>query len=250
MLRPGPGSTIAALSASLTLLLGALSHAGCSSFGDEPDEQQQADSGGGSAVEGGREVGTTDGPISSEDAGADAQSDAPIEVQCPKGACKLVFVTSSIYAGSFGTGAVGGTPGDQQCLSAAASSGNPSLLGRTFRAWLSTVNVPAKDRLTPSKGPYRRLDGRMVASNFTVLTSGNLESAIALTEGGGTLLLDNVWTGTKFDGSQGGDSCESWTATTGMGQIGHANEKDARWTQDDIGVSCASAAHLYCVEEP
>lgn len=232
--------------ASSFVLLGV--HAGCSTFGDEAEEQQ--DSGGVPKVEAGLETSTTDAPIPVEDSGPDATGDASVATLCPKGACRLVFVTSSIYSGAFANGAVGGTAGDAQCLSAVASSGRPFLLDRKFRAWLSTVNVGAEDRFTKGKVPFRRLDGRIVASSWAALTSGNLEAPIALTEGGSTVLLDNVWTGTAPDGKRGGDTCESWTSMVGAGQIGHANKLDSTWTQDSVAVSCMSTAHLYCVEEP
>src|SRR5262249_60557677 len=83
---------------------------------------------------------------------------------------KLVFVSSTTYTGNLG----GLSGADAKCQSLATSAGHAG----TFKAWLSDDVTDAKSRLTHSTMPYVLVDGTIVATGFTDLTSGTLRHAI------------------------------------------------------------------------
>src|SRR5438067_1391069 len=90
---------------------------------------------------------------------------------------KVVFVTSQIY-----TAALGGLAGaDAKCQSLATGAG----LTGTYKAWLSSSSVDARDRLTHSAIPYVLSDRTtVVADNWSDLVDGSLKHAIDKTETG------------------------------------------------------------------
>jgi hypothetical protein len=157
---------------------------------------------------------------------------------------------------------------DAKCQERASSAGLPG----TFRAFLSDSTGSPSTRFTKQVGPYRRLDGEIVAQNFSDLISNGVAHLINLTErngpppqakpGGG---LDSicgeetknlVWTNTSRSGTavaqDGG--CSNWSTTS--------NGKTAMGRWDDLGnwtvyctsnggetARCASQAPLYCFEQ-
>jgi cysteine-rich repeat protein len=87
---------------------------------------------------------------------------------------KFVFVTSITY-----TGNLGGLDGaDAKCNARAAVAG----IGGTYRAWLSDITGSPSTRMSKAGGPYRLVNGTVVANNWADLTDGNLITAINLTE--------------------------------------------------------------------
>lgn len=76
---------------------------------------------------------------------------------------KRVFVTSTSQSGQLG----GLSGADALCQTRANAGG----LGSTWKAWLSTSSVNAKDRVVDAT--YVRLDGVVVASNKADLTDGH-----------------------------------------------------------------------------
>lgn len=170
---------------------------------------------------------------------------------------KRVFVTNAIYSG----GTIGGLAGaDQKCQGAATGAG----LSGTYKAWLSDVTGSPSTRFTKSMvAPYVRVDGILVAMNWTDLTDGTLNAAIAKTEnntvGASEAVCDNatswVFTNTRTDGTllDAGLSCIEWTSNTGGSGWGTLSAADSRWSVSCTGGApvnyCGKRTPLYCFEQ-
>ncbi|MCP3974444.1 MAG: hypothetical protein GY720_08120, partial [bacterium] len=100
-----------------------------------------------------------------------------------------VFVTSTQQNGNLG----GLAGGDAVCEARATAN----TLGGTWRAWLSTSTVDAKDRLTEPAGVFTRaVSGTKVADDIADLTDGNIDNAILDDEFGVDGGNSIAWTGT------------------------------------------------------
>lgn len=194
-----------------------------------------------------------DATVAPVEGGTDARDDAALSEPCARGSCRVVFVTSGSYRGDFG----GVDGGDQKCEKLARESPFPGIRSRTFIAWLSETDAAAKDRHAAEGKPYVRVDGVKVAAGWNQLTSAvgdaaALEAPIQIDERGESVGLGEVWTGTTYNGSPSGNTCTGWTANTGAGQIGRADQVNEAWTDTDVPLNrsgdCASTAHLYCLE--
>lgn len=85
---------------------------------------------------------------------------------------KLVFVTSTTYAGdlkSAGEGATGFEGADKLCNLRAQNAGLPGM----YKAWLSGDFFDAKDRVTNTQIPYVLTTGVTVANDFGDLLNCN-----------------------------------------------------------------------------
>jgi hypothetical protein len=161
-------------------------------------------------------------------------------------------------------GNMGGLSGaDALCQQAA----NGASLTGTYKAWLSTGGVSAVSRLTHATVPYVLLDGTVVASNWSALTSGTLAHAIDRTEQNASVTgLANVWTAStpagNFVGSAAGlGDCQGWTqgqlSTGGRATCGSTLGKDSTWSNYQNDYSCGgmsfggppSGYQLYCFEQ-
>ncbi len=154
---------------------------------------------------------------------------------------KRVFVTSTTQTGNFG----GLSGADALCQTRANAAG----LGSTWKAWLSTSSVNAKDRIADAT--YVRLDGVVVASNKADLIDGSITNAISIDEFGANNTFPGVWTGTNTAGTVDGSlHCSSWSSTGSSGMLGRANQSDYRWTAECCGgVGCSNNYRLYCFEQ-
>jgi hypothetical protein len=152
---------------------------------------------------------------------------------------KRVFVTSLATNASFG-GLVGA---DAICQSQA----NGAALGGTWRAWISTSTVDAKDRIVD--GEYQLLNGQIVANNKADLIDGSIDNAIDIDQNSTPVVGTQVWTGTNFGGTFSASSCTDWTDYVGgPGTIGATMNTDASWTAIG-GAGCSSSFRLYCFEQ-
>jgi hypothetical protein len=157
------------------------------------------------------------------------------------GASSRVFVTSTPYAVRV-IGSV--TGGNAICQTHATNAG----LTGTWRAWLGGDPFFQPTFALASDGPYRRMDGVLVATDAGDVLVGQLAAPIEVDENG--VVQDvSVWTGTEPDGQSAADSCVGFTSTGGLGQIGDSSRSDPGWT-DVRSVSCGGLAHLYCFEDP
>lgn len=157
---------------------------------------------------------------------------------------RKVFVSSTVHNGNLG-GLLGA---DGICKQLASSAG---LVG-TFRAWLSTGNMSAADRIGPVfTGFYELTDGTKVAVGLEGLTINPLENAINKNEKGVLVAEATAWTNTNSDGTPSEEDCNSWLWSgiflhgTTIGSIVATN---SNWTKQTTNQTCSSDRHLYCFE--
>jgi hypothetical protein len=136
------------------------------------------------------------------------------------------FITSA----GLGKGAnLGGLDGaDAHCASLAEAAG---VTGKTWRAYLSTATVDAKDRI--GTGPWYNAKGEKIADDAASLHSdaNNINKETGLTEKGeqvpgrgDTPNKHDILTGTNADGTKIPDqTCGDWTldGTEGAAMVGH-----------------------------
>ena len=162
--------------------------------------------------------------------------------------CKLVFVTSEVFAGtSLGTPEVAAT----LCRDAAARSRIPTVAARSvkFMAWLSVGNTGATGvgAVLPD-ARYVRPDGAKVCPNKADLLDGDLDDPILMDENGLYLTSPaKVWTGTQPSGRTSGATCASWRDAGEIGDYGVAGERGGGWTLTGSS-PCATKLRLYCFE--
>jgi hypothetical protein len=162
------------------------------------------------------------------------------------------FVSST---GSGRGGDLGGLAGaDRLCTSLATAAGAGN---RTWRAYLSVVPVPgsagvnARDRI--GTGPWRNLNGVVVAQNVTELHgANNLSKQTALTEKGevvngrgDTPNMHDILTGSQPDGTaiagQVDSTCHNWTSSTeGAAMLGHS---DRTGLDDSVPAKSWNSSH-------
>jgi hypothetical protein len=161
---------------------------------------------------------------------------------------KAVFVTKGAWQGNLG----GPSGADAKCQAEADAPGS-KVQGHSFKAWISgglPIDFTAGTRVfTHSELPYKLVDGSLVTNDFADLVSGDALSSEIVTHPDGTQvqIFDYVWTGISSSGTFAIDSCGLWTATTGLGLIGHTGPL-TNWTV--VGADFCNSPHaLYCFEQ-
>ncbi len=148
------------------------------------------------------------------------------------------FITSENIGSGGDLGGLAGADAHCQSLAGAAGAGN-----RTWRAYLSTSTVDARDRI--GRGPWHNANGELIARDLTDLhdDNDNIMRETSYDETGGRIPgIDDedprhdMLTGTQgdgtvafFDGSPGIDeqpagdpaTCGDWTGTEGRARVGH-----------------------------
>jgi cysteine-rich repeat protein len=162
-----------------------------------------------------------------------------------------VFVRAGTNNGSIG----GVAAADSLCQSSADSQS----LGGTWKAWISSnTEGPSSTFATNNNGPYKLLNGTIVANNWADLTDGTLRAPIILNQFGTRTGVDGPsdfsWTGTKVDGTPRGgpfNNCGQWTTSSGgiQGYVGDPGDIDNRWTAETNAANCNNLMHLYCFEQ-
>ena len=129
---------------------------------------------------------------------------------------KTIFVSSTDHDGDLG----GLAGADLICQDLADAPGSIVPEGE-YVALLSTDDVNASERITPSTGPYIRPDGAPVAANFAALfatgvasSDRDLINSVFVDETG--MFRDvRVWTGTVRSGTATVDNCLGWNSLDG-----------------------------------
>lgn len=163
---------------------------------------------------------------------------------------RLVFVTSALVQGDFGT-----KPGlDDLCNQLAMKAGLLVEGQKRFKVWISTSGEDAIDRFYHSPGRYVLVNGEIFAQSWESLIAGEIEHPLNIDENGNEV-SDVVWTDTQPDGRAIGDSphCDDWSSKdlSVKANYGYSTEIDGEWTQAADGSSptvCADIAALYCFE--
>ena len=164
--------------------------------------------------------------------------------ECVQDTCSSrVFVTSLSYGSDLG----GLAGADMKCQARADAA---ELTGR-FAAWLSDSATSPATRFPHRASPYRRLDGVVVANDWSDLTDGTLDAPINVDEKGAIVAVEPwVWTGTMTTGQASGLVCNDWgpVSESLLGYIGNASKTIASWTQS-AGQPCETPQfRLYCFE--
>jgi hypothetical protein len=147
------------------------------------------------------------------------------------------FFVTSVGAGNGGD--LGGLDGaDAKCKSLAMAV-SPALGAKTWKAYLSTATVNAKDRI--GQGPWRNVKGEIIANNIAQLHDQGMDGMLNTTWPIGTpgvsKILDekgnpvslspqrhDILTGTNMAGTvDGTNTCGNWTSTMGTSTVGHSN---------------------------
>lgn len=161
------------------------------------------------------------------------------------------FITS---AGP-GKGAdLGGLEGaDAHCAALAEAAGAG---GRTWRAYLSTSEVDARDRI--GDGPWYNAKGELIAENVAALHDDpNINKQTGLTETGemvngrgDTPNRHDMLTGSNPDGTAAGQTCGDWTLSGDEGSaiLGHHDRMGLRddapshsWNSSHPSRGCSQA---------
>jgi hypothetical protein len=148
-----------------------------------------------------------------------------------------VFVTSK----SFSVADVGAN------LDGLCTAQLPAGVTGNFRPWLSTSTRAARDDIK-GDGPWRSMDGKLVAANRAALLGAMLANPIDVDENGKQRgAVTNVWTGTTAAGVVG-DNCNDWQRDNQDSILGTTSRTDGRWTELAVA-SCTSATNpVYCFE--
>ncbi|MHA3978844.1 hypothetical protein ACW9UR_14260 [Halovulum sp. GXIMD14794] len=151
---------------------------------------------------------------------------AAILVAAPLSAqdAEMSFFITSVNPGNGAD--LGGLEGaDAYCSELATAAG---VTGRTWRAYLSTTDVNARDRI--GAGPWVNANGVEIAADLDALHGeNNLNKETALDESGNVVNgrgddpnRHDILTGSNADGTFAGQSCEDWTASgEGSAVVGH-----------------------------
>jgi hypothetical protein len=155
---------------------------------------------------------------------------------------RIVFVTASGQ-----TANLGGLDGaDSICASEADGAGLPG----EFKAWLSTLETPAADRLTRSPVPYVLVDGTRIADDWDDLVDNQLLAPIDIDATGQTRTGD-VWTGTLPSGQPYADGdCMGFSseASNMRSLCGSTAFSDQRWSAAQTPF-CNTRLRLFCFQQ-
>jgi hypothetical protein len=120
---------------------------------------------------------------------------------------------------------------DEMCQTRAAAA-VPASATKTWHAYLSTVNVNARDRI--GAGPWFNRNGAMVAASVTALhdtAMSMINGTTGIDENGQTVPIANpnqhdILTGSNAMGMATANTCSNWTSSAATGitaQVGHYN---------------------------
>lgn len=154
------------------------------------------------------------------------------------------FITS---AGPGDGANLGGLEGaDAHCAKLAEAAG---AAGKTWRAYLSTSTVSARDRI--GSGPWFNAKNEMIAADLAALhgDANKISKQTGLTEAGETVKgrgdnpnMHDILTGSNADGTvAAGMTCEDWTSNgSGSAFVGHHDRIGLR---DDAPSKSWNASH-------
>lgn len=178
---------------------------------------------------------------------ADPEAATPLGCQGTVACTRVVFVTSQDY-----NGALGGIAGaDAKCQALADQSPVARIKGHTFQAWVSTMATPVSARFTHGSQAYALATGTIVASDWTDLIKGTLQSGIDLDELNNVRNNSIAWTGTTSgNANYTGPSCSDWTTAVAgnKGVYGNVGGSGNGWSSNS-NIDCLSANALYCFEK-
>lgn len=158
-------------------------------------------------------------------------------------AYKYVFGTSIGYNGNLG----GLSGADTKCATHASSAG----LTGSWKAWLSDEATNAIDRIA-EVGPWYLVGTTTIVAqtkaSFALTPSGEINR----NENGQLMGSVFYWTGTSSGGAKtAGNTCTSWSVTTGFGSIHQQNTTTpaSAWTPGGVTNCTAPSILLACIQQ-
>jgi len=157
-------------------------------------------------------------------------------------------------------GDLDGLAGADELCTTKAVAAVPAAATRTWRAYLSTSAVDARDRI--GQGPWFNVNGVMVASsvaNLVDAAANNVNKQTALDETGATVngAGDNpnqhdILTGSLANGTKAANTCANWTSSAQNGttaQVGHhdrmgGGQDPTSWSSAHASSGCSAAAFV------
>lgn len=158
-----------------------------------------------------------------------------------KGLPHRIFVTSTTTTGNLG----GLTGGDAYCQNLA----DTAAIGGTWKAMLSSSTVNVLDRISIT-GPIYDINDDLLAADSADLWDGSIAVPIKYAEDGSDVGTQNVFTGSKTDGTKEttyNSFCGDWTNTTWYVFYGRTTDVNGYWTYYN-GKACTDSLHLYCID--
>ncbi len=158
----------------------------------------------------------------------------------PTGTAHYVFVNTTDYSGNLLPTAATDcqTQGDASAIS-----------GKTWAVFHSTTTQDAKDLVTLD-GEIRLVNGTVIANDKADMFDGTLDHAINLDNLGADASGNEIFTGTKADGTLSDvGNCTDWTDGSGFG-FTHAGSSDAVngwWAEAMLMTMCNLVAKVYCI---
>lgn len=138
-------------------------------------------------------------------------------------------------------GRTGVETADADCNRASRDRG----LGGTWRAWLSSSEVDAIDRID-DVGPWYRIDRETaVFASKEELTTG---PRAPIEPSADTELM--FWSGTRLDGTRSSDNCVDWTIYNlpAIATVGRADAIGDAWVVE-APLECSNYLALLCIEQ-
>ena len=208
-----------------------------------------ADPGGDAIASDAADGGTEPNDASSSDA------DAAPDVVVKSGPWR-VFLSSTYYQERLG----GASGVDALCAGLASDAG----LGGNWKAWISTTTASAKTRLNQLGGPFKLLNGTVIANDWAGLTSGSLLAPINVDEQGhknttnDTVLTGTTPSGDLADAGATGSTCDDWAYPLDAGAYqytytgGYFQLTTSEWTEWSSAIATCGfgSGYLYCFEQP
>jgi hypothetical protein len=167
----------------------------------------------------------------------------------PSGPPLHVFVLEAEVTADFG----GLAGADALCQKEASAAGLPG----TYAAWLSDDHQSPSTRFMQGTGPYVRVDGQAIATNWDSLVGGVGNLLVPLdVMANGLEISGYAWTATTSAGVRNlaTYSCLNWSAQpdtefTIVGELQPSGEQNGAWTSATSQDCAGSANHLYCFQQ-
>ncbi len=164
---------------------------------------------------------------------------------------KRAFVTEQLYGADMSNNPPGIAGANSLCQKAA----NEASLGGTWRAWISTNTVDARDNITTHhNGPYVLVDSAKtkIADNWGDLTDGSLDAPLSVTQFGQQITWEGAaYTNTNASGQKTAlnTDCDGFTTlSTKQLNYGRPTKSGSEWTQESPISRCDHIKQLYCFE--
>ena len=178
----------------------------------------------------------------------DTDSDG-IDEGCEPASVLRVFVSRQVnltaVTASSGNGALGV---DATCQAKADAAS----LGGTWMAWASDSTTSPDARFNKSVGPYKLVNGTLIANSYTDLTDGTIANPINIDEFGSAAGGNRARTGTLSNGLVAtGEHCSDWTndtQNTPYGAVGRYDQTNASWSRG-AAQFCTDPTRIYCFEQ-